>query len=188
MDDIEQAISDFDDEVSSIVSKQCEITYKNFATSYRDTFVTIWNKANNASVKTILKSVADKELNELKHMARLLKPKQPLPTVIKETRKVPALDNILGAMTSHLPLQDIPSMEVCGLISTVFSDLSEAHKFQAKATRGIADLATLVTPEQITLILAAAVPPMLQLVLLPGTTSPLTTPPPPPATVTTEAG
>ena len=28
MDDIEQAISDFDDEVSSIVSKQCEIAYK----------------------------------------------------------------------------------------------------------------------------------------------------------------
>ena len=139
-------------------------------------------------MKTILKSVADKELNELQRMARLLKPKQPLPTVIKETRQVPALDNILGAMISRLLLQDILSKEVCKLISTVFSDLSEAHKFQAKATRGIADLATLVTPKQITLILAAAVPPTLQLVLPPGTTSPLTTPPPPPATVTTEAG
>ena len=139
-------------------------------------------------MKTILKSVADKELNELKCMARLLKPEQPLPSVIKETCKVPALDNILGAMTSHLPLQNIPSTEVCELISTIFSDLSEAHKFQAKATRGIADLATLVTPEQMTLILTAAVPPMLQLVLPPGTTSPLTTPPPPPVTVTTEVG
>ena len=186
MDDIEQAISDFDDEVSSIASKQHEITYKNFATSHRDTFATIWNKANDASMKTILKSVADKELNELQHMARLLKPKQPLPTVIKETRKVPALDNILGAMTSHLPLQNIPSKEVCELISTVFSDLSKAHKFQVKAARGIADLATLITPEQITLILTAAVPPMLQLVLPPGTTSPLTTPLLPPVTATTE--
>ena len=134
MDDIEQAISDFDDKVSSITSKQREITYKNFATSYWDAFATIWNKANNASVKTILKLVADKELNELKCMARLLRPELPLPTVVKETHKVPALDNILGAMTSHLPLQDIPSMEVCELISTVFSNLSEAHKFQAKAT------------------------------------------------------
>ena len=53
MDDIEQAISNFDDEVSSIMSKQCETAYKNFATSYRDTFATIWNKANNASMKTI---------------------------------------------------------------------------------------------------------------------------------------
>ena len=32
MDDIEQAISDFNDEVSSIMSKQREIAYKNFAT------------------------------------------------------------------------------------------------------------------------------------------------------------
>ena len=188
MDDIKQAISDFDDEVSSIASKQCEIAYKNFATSYWDTFAAIWNKANNASMKTILKSVADKELNELKCMACLLKPEQPLPTVVKENCKVPALDNILGAMTSQLPLQDMPSMEVCELISTIFSDLGEAHNFQVKAAQGIADLATLMTPEQMTLILAAAVPPMLQLVLPPGTTSPLTTPLPPPATVMTEAG
>ena len=182
MDDIEQAISDFNDEVSSIASKQHEIAYKNFATSYQDAFAAIWNKANDVSVKTILKSV-----NELQCMARLLKPEQPLPTVVKETCKVPALDNILGAMASCLLLQNIPSKEVCELISTVFSDLSEAHKFQAKATRGIADLATLITLEQMTLILAAAFPPMLQLVLPPGTTSLLTTPPLPPVTVTTEA-
>ena len=74
LDDIEQAISDFDDEVSSIASTQREVAYKNFTTSYRDAFAAIWNKANNASVKTILKSVANKELNELKCMAHLLKP------------------------------------------------------------------------------------------------------------------
>ena len=77
MDDIEQAISDFDDEVSSIVSKQREIIYQNFTTSYRDAFATIWDRANNANMKTILKSVANKELNELKCMACLLKPEQP---------------------------------------------------------------------------------------------------------------
>ena len=188
MDNIEQAISDFDDEVSSIASKQREIAYKNSATSYRDAFAAIWNKANDASVKTILKSVVDKELNELQHMACLLKPEQSLPAVVKETHKVPALDNILGTTASHLPLQNIPSKEVCELISTIFSNLSKAHKFQAKATRGIADLATLVTPKQMTLILTAAIPLMLQLVLPPGTTSPLTTQPPPPATATMEAG
>ena len=188
MDDIKQAISDFDDEVSSMASKQCEIAYKNFATSYRDAFATILSKADDVSMKTILESVANKELHELQCMACLLKPKQPLPTIIKENCKVPALDNILGAMTSHLPLQNIPSKEVCKLISTVFSDLSQANNFQAKAARGIADLATLVTPEQMTLILAAAIPLMLQLALPPGTTSPLTTPPPPPATPMTEAG
>ena len=170
------------------MSKQREIAYKNFTTSYWVTFATIWNKANNACVKTILKSVADKELNELQHMACLLKPEQPLPTVVKENCKVPALDNILRAITNCLPLQNILSKEVCKVISTVFSDLSKAHKFQAKAARGIADLATLITPEQMTLILTAAIPPMLQLVLPPGTTLPLTTPPLPPATVTMEAG
>ena len=94
---------------------------------------------------------------------------------------------ILGAMTSRLPQQDLPSTEVCKLISTIFSDLSAAHKFQVKAAHGIADFATLVTPEQMTLILTAAVKPTLQLVLPPGTTSPLTTPTLPPVAVTTEA-
>ena len=54
MDDIKQAISDFDDKVSSIMSKQCEMACKNFATSYWDTFATIWNKANNVSMKTVI--------------------------------------------------------------------------------------------------------------------------------------
>ena len=91
-------------------------------------------------------------------------------------------------MTSCLPLQDLLSTEVYELISTVFSNLSKAHKFQVKAAHGIADLATLVTSKQMTLILAAAVPPTLQLVLPPGTTSPLTIPLPPPVTVTIKAG
>ena len=188
LDDIKQALNDFDDEVLSITSEQHEIAYKNFTTSYRDAFAAIWHKVTDASRNTILMSVTDKQLQELKCMAHLLKPEQLLPTVIKEKCTVPALDNILGAITSHLPQQHLPSTEVCELISTIFSDLSTAHKFQAKAARGIADLATLINPEQMTLILTAAVPPTLQLVLPPGTTSPLSTPPPPPATTTMEAG
>ena len=121
-------------------------------------------------------------------MARLLKPNQPKPTVATEKCMVPALDNILGAMTSCLPQQNLPSTEFCGLISNIFSDLSTAHGFQAKAAQGIAELASLITPEQMTLILAAAIPPTIQLVLPCGTTSPLSTPPPPPTTVATEAG
>ena len=188
LDDIGQALDDFDDEVFSFTSEQCEIAYHNFATYYRDALTTIWPKATDASIKTILKSVNDKQLQELKRMARLLKPDQLKPTVITEKRTVPALDNILGAMTSRLPQQNLPSTEVCGLISNIFSDLSTAHGFQAKAAQGIAELASLITPEQMTLILAAAVPPTIQLVLPPGTASPLSTPPPPPTTVATEAG
>ena len=120
-------------------------------------------------------------------MARLLKPDQPKPTVVTEKRTVPALENILGAMTSRLPQQNLPSTEVCGLISNIFSDLSTAHGFQAKAAQGIVELASLITPEQMTLILAAAVPPTIQIVLPPGSASPLSTPPSLPTTAATEA-
>ena len=188
LDDIGQALDDFDDEVFSFASEQREIAYHNFATYYRDALTAIWPKVTDASIKTVLKSVNDKQLQELKCMACLLKPDQPKPTVVTEKRTVPVLDNILGAMTSHLPQQNLPSTEVCGVISNIFSDLSTAHGFHAKATQGIAELASLITPEQMTLILAAAVPPTFQLVLPPGTASPLSTPPLPPTTVATEAG
>ena len=188
LDHIGHALDDFDDEVFSFASEQREIAYTNFATYYRDALIAIWPKATDASIKNVLKSVNDKQLQELKRMARLLKPDQPKPTVVTEKRMVPAFDNILGAMTSHLPQQNLPSIKVCGLISNIFSDRSTAHGFQAKVAQGIAELASLITPEQMTLILAAAVPPTIQLVLPPGTTSPLSTPPPPPTTVATEAG
>ena len=187
LDDIGQALDDFDDEVFSFASEQREVAYNNFATYYRDALTAIWPKATDASIKTILKSVNDKQLQELKRMARLLKPDQPKPTVVTEKGTVPALENILGAMTSRLPQQNLPSTEVCGLISNIFSDLSTAHGFQAKAAQGIAELASLITPEQMTLILAAAVPPTIQIVLPPGSASPLSTPPPPPTTAATEA-
>ena len=187
LDDIKQALDDFDDEVFSLSSEQREVTYHNFATYYRDALTAIWPKATDASIKTILKSVTDKQLQELKRMARLLKPDQLKPTVVTEKRTVPTLENILGAMTSCLPQQNLPSTNVCGLISNIFSDLSTAHGFQAKAAQGIAELASLITPEQMTLVLAAAVPPTIQIVLPPGSASPLSTPPLPPTTAATEA-
>ena len=69
-----------------------------------------------------------------------------------------------------------------------FSDLAEAHKFYASMAKGLADIPGLISPEQLTLILAAAVPPTLQLVLPPGQISLLSTPPPPPETSTTPTG
>ena len=186
IEDLKQALDDFDDEVFSFATEQREIAYDNFAKNYRDALIAIWPKATDASVKTILKSVADQQLQELKRMASLLQPDQPKPTVVTEKRTVPALEHILGALTSRLPLQTLPSQEVCGLIANIFSDLSTAHGFQAKAAQGIAELSSLITPEQMTLILAAAVPLTIQIILPPGSTSPLSTPPPPPTTATTK--
>ena len=116
------------------------------------------------------------------------KPQYPQPKVVQEQRKVPELEHILGVMTGRLPQQKLPSSEVCSLIADVFSDLAKAHSAQAQAAKGLAELATTVTPEQMTLILAAAVPPTLQLSLPVGTVSPLSTPPPPPATIMTCEG
>ena len=187
LDDIKQALDDFDDEVFSLSSEQCEVAYHNFTTYYRHALTAIWPKVTDTSIKTVLKSITDKQLQELKRMARLLKPDQPKPTVVTEKCTVPTLENILGVMTSRLPQQNFPSTDVCGLISNIFSDLSTAHGFQAKAAQGIVELASLITPEQMTLVLAAAVPPTIQIVLPPGSASPLSTSPPPPTTAATEA-
>ena len=54
--------------------------------------------------------------------------------------------------------------------------------------KGLAELATAVMPEQMTLILAATVPLTLQLSLPIGTILPLSTPPPPPAMNMTHEG
>ena len=59
LDDIKQALDDFDDEVSSFASEQREVAYHNFATYYRDALTAIWPKATDASIKTVLKSEID---------------------------------------------------------------------------------------------------------------------------------
>ena len=51
LDDIGQALDDFDDEVFSFASEQREVAYNNFATYYRDVLTTIWPKATDASIK-----------------------------------------------------------------------------------------------------------------------------------------
>ena len=174
---IDAALNIFDDQVSSIDNYH-ETAYKTFAKAYREAFADIWLKINSASVKILLQSVKDAELNELCHMSRLMSPEKSQPTLVKETRTVPTLDNILGSLVNRIPEQKLPDKETCALISTIFVDLAEAHKHYANAARGIAGIVGLISLEQLTLVLAAAVPPTLQLVLPPGQTSPLSAPPP----------
>ena len=83
-------------------------------------------------------------------------------------------------MTSKLPQKDLPDRVTCRKISSIFSDLAATHRLQANASKGLAELAETVSPEQLTLILAAAVLPALQLALPPGSISPLSVPPPTP--------
>ena len=177
--DISAALDIFDDEISSL--GDCRSTaYETFILSYRSAFTNIWLKIQAEDVKIVLQSVEDKELDELHRMSQIMSSDRSKPALIKENRAVPTMDNILGSMVNRLPDQKLPDKETCSLISTIFSDLAEAHKHYSSVARGIADIATLIAPEQLTLVLAAAVPPTLQLVLPPGVVSPLSTPPPPP--------
>ena len=184
---IDTALNIFNDQVSSIDNHH-ETTYKTFAKTYREAFADIWPKINNASVKILLQSIKDAELDELHCMSCLMSPETSQPMLVKEKWAVPTSDTILGSLVNQILEQKLPDKETCALISTIFSDLAEAHKHYANAARGITDIAGLISPEQLTLVLAAAVPPTLQLVLPPGQISPLSAPLPPPTTATTVAG
>ena len=174
---IHAALIIFDDHISSL--DECRATaYETFTMAYKNVFANIWPKINSADVTIMLRSVKDTELEELCRMSQIMCPDKSKPTLVKEKCTVPTLDNILGSLVNRIPEQKLPDKETCSLISTIFLDLAEAHKHYAKVARGIADIAGLISPEQLTLILAAAVLPTLQLVLPPGQISPLSTPPP----------
>ena len=103
LDTIDEALTIFDDSILSISSKEREEAYKCFATTYREAFSLVWDKVTSADIPTILNAVPDKELVELRRMRKLLNPSTPQPKVLKEQRKVPELEHILGAMTGRLP-------------------------------------------------------------------------------------
>ena len=174
------ALSIFDDEVTTL-SDIRETAYENFIVAYRTVFADIWPKIDGADIKIILTSVKDTELRQLRRMADMLSPPEEQPKLVEEQRNVPTSDAILGSLISRIPDQNPPSKQTCSLISDVFKDLAEAHKHYAAATHNLSEVATLVSPEHLTIILAAAVQPNLQLVLPPGQVSPLFAPPTPKA-------
>ena len=154
LDSIEEALDDFADEIISTSSEQKSTAY-NLVNSYKAALLTVWEKAEATDIDVILTSVADKKFVELEKMKKMLTPRAEWSQVIREQRKVPELANILGALKSRLPGQQLPSKEICKIIGGVYSDLAAAHAVQT------------------TLILTAAVPPTLHLVLPEGTSSPL---------------
>ena len=178
------ALSIFDDEIATLADVR-ETAYETFVTTYKTAFTKIWPKIDGADITIILTSVKDTELRQLRRLSEMLCPNKEQPKLVEEKRTVPTLDNILGNLVNRIPEQKLPDKETCFLISDVFSNLAEAHRYSAAATKGLADVANLVSPEQFTVVLAAAVPPTLQLVLPPCQVSPLVAPPPVPKTSTT---
>ena len=174
------ALSIFDDQITTL-SDVRKTAYENFIVAYQTAFADIWPKIEGADIKIILKSVKDKELHELRSMADKLSPPDDQPELVQEKREVPTSDAILGNLISRIPEQHPPSKEACNLISTAFQELAEAHTHYAAAAHNLSEVAKLVSPEHLTIILAAAVQPNLQLVLPPGQASPLFAPPTPKA-------
>ena len=123
--------------------------------------------------------VHDKEMLELAVMAQKLDLPPPATQVIKETRKVPTLEMITGAMTARYPDQDLPKAVVCEKIGCIFLKLSEANKAYGEAAEALAEISTEVSPQHYTLLLTAATAPTIQIIVPPNMTSPIMAPPPP---------
>ena len=181
------ALSIFDDQISSL-GEERSTAYETFITGYKEAFTEIWPKFQAADITVVLSSVKDTELDQLRCLGEQLCPDKAKPTLLEEKRDVPTSDKILGSLISRIPEQKLPGKEACSLIADIFLDLAEAHMFYARVTKGLADITGLISPEQLTLILATVVPLTLQLVLSPAQISPLSTPPPPPETSTTPTG
>ena len=178
------ALSIFDDKVTTL-SDVHETAYENFIVAYKTAFTDIWPKIDAVDIEVILDSVKDTELRQLRRMADMQSPAEEQPKLVEEQRSVPTSDDILGSLVSRIPEQKPPNKQTCSLISDVFKNLAEAHQHYAAAVKNLAEVANLVSPEHLTIILAAAVQPNLQLVLPPGQVSPLFAPPPTPTTSST---
>ena len=118
-------------------------------------------------------------------MAKKLKTPEPVPQIEQEERTVPSIDTITGVMISQYPKQDLPNADVCKKIGEVFKKLSEAHEAYSQAAKGLAELASEVTPEHFTLLLTASTTPVIQIVVPPTMNSPVVAPPPMPKSAVT---
>ena len=97
--------------------------------------------------------------------------------VSKEKCKVPDLETISSTFKDWCPSQNIPDNEVCKQIADVFFKLAVAHKAYGEAVEGMVDLASHITPEQYTVLLAASAMPTIQVVVPGQMVGPLTAPP-----------
>ena len=184
---VQQAMETFKDEISSLSDNIWQKAYKNFLVSYRGCFDTDL-KLRFTSIETVLNSIVNIEFMEMAVMAQRLKPKQLTTEVLKDSTKIPDLEAITTALKQKFLKQSLPNKDICAKIGDVFDKLHLAHKAYATAASGLADLATLVNPNQYTMILSAATLPMIQLVVPGNMVSPLTAPPPPQPEATTATG
>ena len=181
---IQEALEAFKDQVGSLTEEVRSNAYRNFLEAYRDALTPVWNLAHFANIETILATITNPQMTKLAAMAQQLKP-APASSSIVKGRKVPDLETISTTLKDKFLSQSLPDSKVCEKIGKVFAKLSKANKAYAEAAEGLADLSTLVPPEQYTLLLTAAIMPAMQIVVPGQLISPLAAPAPPPPLVTT---
>ena len=186
--EVDEALSTFEEEISSLWETTTESAYENFVTSYRDAMIPIWGPSKLAVVKTVLDTVTDKKFSEFQVMKTKLRKKPPESKVVKEKTKIPTLEDFTDTMQKRLPTTNLPNAETCFKIANVFSNLAEASRAYSQAASGIAELAGEITPEQMTMLLSAATLPAIQIVIPGQLLSPISTPPPPPSAASTTLG
>ena len=135
-----------------------------------------------------METIVDKDLKEITIMAEHLKPASPHPEVLKEKTKVPDLETVTNTILQKFPGQSLPDSSICEKIGDVFSQLSTAHKAYSEMAEGIAELSTLLTLQQYTLLLTVTMTPAIQLIVPGQLMSPLSTPPPSQPSASTAVG
>ena len=179
LDATQIALEIFEDEISSLAEEVRGKAYKNYIRAYREALVPVWNLAQFANIETVLKTITDKKMHEIKTMAKCLKPTSPRPKAISDKTTIPDVETVTTAMLQKFPGKKLPDASTCEKIGNVFASLCTARTAYLEAAHGLAELATLLTPEQYTLVLAATVTPSIQLIVPGQNISPLSTSPPP---------
>ena len=179
LDATQIALEIFEDKISSLAEEVRGKAYKNYVRAYREALVPVWNLARFANIETVLKMVTDKKMHEITTMAECLKPTSPCPKAISDKTTIPDLETVTTAMLHKFPSEKLPEASTCEKIGNVFASLCTTHTAYLEAAHGLAELATLLTPEQYTLVLAATVTPSIQLIVPGRNISPLSTQPPP---------
>ena len=179
LDATQIALETFKDEISSLSEEVREKAYRNYVKVYREALVPVWNLARFADIRTVLETVTDKNMSEITTMAERLKPTSPCPKAISDKATILDLETVTTAMLQKFPGKKLPEPSTCEKIGNVFSLLSTARTAYSEAAHGLAELATLLTPQQYTLLLTATVTPSIQLIVPGQMISPLSTPPPP---------
>ena len=105
---VKEALDAFEEQIS-FPEEEVRITaYKLLLHAYKEALEPVWNLAHFADVDIILKTISDKQMIELRTMAKQLQPGPKTSKVTKETRPIPGLESILAALKDKHPSESLP--------------------------------------------------------------------------------